>query len=144
MLKLFLMICFAFLLQSCNSTVPKPETQSSFSPCPTDQHSYKHNCFGSFTYMGSSKYIGEWKDNKRHGNGEYYSGELSNAYNRKFTFKGEWQNDKKHGNGTFFSGIGKFTGNWDKDILTGNLVWTDRYGKKSTVSGSYVEEFLIH
>ena len=97
MIKLFLVICFALLLQSCNSTVPKPETQSSFLPCPTDQHSYKHNCFGSFTYMGGSKYIGEWKDNKRHGNGEYYSGELSNAYNRKFTFKGEWQNDKKHG-----------------------------------------------
>ena len=65
------MICFAFLLQSCNSTVPKPETQSSFSPCPTDQHSYKHNCFGSFTYMGSSKYIGEWKDGKQHGEGIY-------------------------------------------------------------------------
>ena len=30
-----------------------------------------HNCFGTFTWASGSKYIGEWKDNKRNGQGTF-------------------------------------------------------------------------
>ena len=102
MFKLVLIICL-FILQSCNATLLKPNMQSSLPPCPKDQHSYKQNCLGSFKYMGGSEYIGEWKNNKRHGNGIFRSGVLI-IPNRQFSYMGEWQNNKRHGEGTMHFG----------------------------------------
>jgi antitoxin component YwqK of YwqJK toxin-antitoxin module len=40
-----------------------------------------------------SKYVGEWKDDKRHGCGiEYFPDGKKNYY-------GEWKDDKRHGRG---------------------------------------------
>jgi hypothetical protein len=134
MIKLFLMICFAFLLQSC-VTVPKTK-KSNLPLCPKVKQSYKHNCFGSLTYIGGSKYIGEWKNNKRHGNGVYHSGELSN---RQFSYMGEWQNNKRHGDGTMFYTWKKNQKQRHKDL---NNFYNNRRSKGKWYKGEAVGEFI--
>ena len=43
-------------------------------PCPTEQNQTYDNCFGTYTYSNGSKYVGEWKGDKHHGQGiEYYA-----------------------------------------------------------------------
>ena len=44
------------------------------------------------THADKEKYIGDWKDDKRHGNGE-----VSTKDGNKYT--GSWENDVKHGSG---------------------------------------------
>ena len=46
-------------------------TASSLPNCPSDQSKRYHNCFGTYTWANGNKYIGEWKDDKRHGQGTY-------------------------------------------------------------------------
>ena len=42
---------------------------SDLPPCPAS--GYKHNCFGTYTYADGSKYAGEYKDGKKHGQGTF-------------------------------------------------------------------------
>jgi hypothetical protein len=58
--------------------------------CPTNVW---HNCFGSYTWANGDKYIGDWKDNKRNGQGTltFVSGEK---------YVGGFKNDKYDGQGT--------------------------------------------
>ena len=51
-------------------------------PCLTS--GYKHKCFGTFTYADGRKYVGEFKDDKMHGQGT-----LTVADGGKFV--GEWK-----------------------------------------------------
>ena len=44
-----------------------PNLVMALPPCP-DGDAYKNQCFGAFTAHGN-KYVGEWKDNKKHGHG---------------------------------------------------------------------------
>ena len=58
-----------------------------------------HNCQATFTDADGNIYVGEWKDQKYHGQGTM-----------TFRFKkyiGEWKNGKKNGQGTetFLNGI---------------------------------------
>ncbi len=39
--------------------------------CPSDTSVRWNNCFGTATFASGDKYDGEWKDNKRHGQGTY-------------------------------------------------------------------------
>ena len=39
--------------------------------CPSDQSLRFHNCFGAYTFADGEKYVGEWQDDKRHGQGTY-------------------------------------------------------------------------
>jgi hypothetical protein len=48
-------------------------------PCPTDQTKRYHNCFGTVTYADGSKYDGEYRDDKRHGQGTYTYADGSHA-----------------------------------------------------------------
>ena len=80
---------------------------SSLPNCPSDQSERYHNCFGTAS-MGSdgSKYVGEWRDDKPHGQGTYTFADGEN-------YVGEFKDDKSHGQGTFtwFDGskfVGKF------------------------------------
>ncbi|HIC59668.1 MAG TPA: hypothetical protein EYO71_06295 [Rhodospirillales bacterium] len=43
----------------------------SLPPCPEDQTQRYHNCFGTFTTSDGDKYVGEYKDGKKHGQGTY-------------------------------------------------------------------------
>ena len=52
-----------------------------------------NNCFGTFTWTNGDRYIGDWKGNKKHGQGTqtWASGEK---------YVGEWQDNNLHGQGT--------------------------------------------
>ena len=39
--------------------------------CPSDQSQYYDNCFGTYTNANGDTYVGEWKDNKKNGQGTY-------------------------------------------------------------------------
>ena len=39
--------------------------------CPTNVNEVWTNCFGTFNYPNGDQYTGEWKDDKRHGQGAY-------------------------------------------------------------------------
>ena len=66
----------------------------SLPPCPEDPSKYYDNCFGTVTFDNGEKYVGEWKDDKKHGQGKtiFATGD---------TYVGEWKDNKGHGHGTF-------------------------------------------
>ena len=78
----------AILLLSLASTV------YALPNCPSDQSARWHNCFGTYTFDDGDKYVGEWKDNKYHGQGTY-------TYANGDKYVGEYKDDKKHGQGTY-------------------------------------------
>ena len=77
--------------------------QSQLPPCPADINAYWHNCFGTYTADGD-KYVGEFKDGKRSGQGTY-----TFASGEKYV--GEYKDDKRNGRGTLTFGNGdKYVG----------------------------------
>ena len=62
--------------------------------CPTDPSVIWHNCVGIYTYDGGGKYVGEWKDNQKHGQGTY-------TWPSGSSYVGNWKDGKKHGQGTY-------------------------------------------
>jgi len=91
--------------------------------CPSS--GYFHNCFGLFKYDNGDKYVGEWQNDKSHGQGTY-----TWANGEKYV--GEWQNDQKHGQGTYiYSNGNKYVGRFknSKKHGQGTFTWAngDRY-----------------
>jgi hypothetical protein len=89
--------------------------------CPSDTAAKWHNCFGTFTYTNGSKYVGEWKDNDKHGQG-------TSTWADGNKYVGEWKDDKRHGQGTLTYGsgniyVGEFKDN--KRHGQGTYTWTD-------------------
>jgi len=83
-----------------------------------------HNCFGTYTFEGGQKYIGEWKDDKTNGQGirTYPSG---NKY------VGEYKDGKKHGQGTAtFASGNKYVGEYKDGKKTGQGTYTYANGDK--------------
>ena len=62
--------------------------------CPSDQTKRYHNCFGTYTYADGSKYVGEWKDDKRNGQATY-------TYADGSKYVGEYKDNKWNGLGFF-------------------------------------------
>ena len=66
---------------------------------------------GTLTFSDGSKYVGEWKDDKRHGQGTFTS-----AKGDKYV--GEWKDGKTHGQGTRTWSNGKIEeGIWENNRL---------------------------
>ena len=61
--------------------------------CPSDTSVRWDNCFGTLTFANGAKYVGEWKDDKRHGQGN-----ATFANGDKYV--GEWKDNNYHGQGT--------------------------------------------
>jgi len=98
-------------------------------PCPEDQTQGYHNCFGTFTSDDGNKYVGEWKDDKYHGQGTY-------TYANGNKYVGEFKNDKYHGQGTYtYANGNKYVGEWKDDKRNGHATFTFANGNK------YVGEF---
>ena len=71
-------------------------TQNGQSNLPACQGSRWTNCFGSLTYSNGDKYVGEWKDGNRSGQGTYT---FANGAN----YVGEFKDGKFHGQGKFIN-----------------------------------------
>ena len=106
--------------------------------------SYRHNCEDTVTYPSGAKYVGAFKDNKRHGqgtftyaDGEKYvgafkdakfhgQGTLTDADGNKYV--GAFKDDKFHGQGTLTAADGnKYVGAFkdDKRHGQGTEIYTD-------------------
>jgi len=73
------------------------------------------------------KYVGYWKNGKRHGDGK--SEEWLGTF--KSTYVGEWRNDKKHGYGTYtWPTRKKYAGEWKHDKQDGRGTFTWGPGNK--------------
>ena len=138
-------LAFALLLASTGVGYALPS-------CPSDQDQYYDNCFGTHTFSSGNKYVGEYKDDKSHGqgtftfaNGDKYVGEFRGGdFNGQGTFTfasgdkyvGEWKDDKRNGQGTFtFASGDKYVGQFRGGDFNGQGTYT------FAVSDKYVGQF---
>ncbi len=113
-------------------TSPAPPQQASrgLPPCLGDPAtSFWTNCVGTFIDPSGEKYVGEFKDDKLHGQGTY-----TFASGEKYV--GEYRDGKRHGQGTFTSPSGqKYVGEFKDGKRHGQGTYTFPGGEK------YVGEF---
>ena len=66
--------------------------------------------YGTYTFAGGAKYVGEWKNGNQDGNG-------TTTYPDGNKYVGEWKNDKRNGQGTFTFASGNIdhSGEWVND-----------------------------
>ena len=105
--------------------------QSSLPPCPSDA-SVWNRCIGTYTFFDGRKYVGEFRDDKRNGQGTftYPNGEEAGIY------VGEFRDGKRNGEGTYTWRSGwKFVGEWKDGKPNGQGTVTMPDGTK------YVGEF---
>lgn len=103
--------------------------QSSFPPCPSDTRVLWHKCFGTFTGTDGERYVGEWQDDKFHGQGVYTfpSGER---------YVGEFRDGRRNGQGTWTHPNGeRYVGEYRDGKRDGLGTWTNSSGHR------YVGEF---
>jgi len=97
---------------------------STLPPCPEDQSRRFHNCYGTHTYSGGVKYVGEYKDDKRHGQGTH-------TYPGSYKYVGEYKDDKIHGQGTYtFADGAKYVGKYKDGKKHGQGTYTFADGAK--------------
>ena len=98
--------------------------QSRLPPCPSDQNAYWHDCFGAYTFASGAKYVGEWRDDKQHGQGTF-------TFPDGEKYVGEWRDNKQHGQGTYtFPSGAKYVGEWRDDKQHGQGTFTFPDGEK--------------
>ena len=102
--------------------------------CPSDQNQYYGNCFGTYTSANGNKYVGEWKDDKFHGqgtetwpDGTKYVGEFRDGkpngqgtytYPDGAKYVGEYRDGKPNGQGTYTFANGKIKeGIWSNNVF---------------------------
>jgi len=93
-----------------------------------------HNCFGTYTWANGNKYVGEWQNNKRNGQG-------INTWADGEKYIGEWQNDKRNGQGnnTWANGE-KHVGLYKNDLRHGQGTYTHANG--DTYEGGYKNDLM--
>ena len=92
--------------------------------CPSDESVKWHNCFGAITYPNGNKYVGEFQDDKRHGQGTatFPSGDKH---------VGEFKDGMRHGQGTYtFASGDKYVGEWKNNMRHGQGTYTFPSGTK--------------
>ena len=62
-------------------------------PCP-EPANYLHLCYGTKSYQNGAKYIGEWQNHKKNGQGIY-------TFSNGNIYIGEFLDDNIHGQGTY-------------------------------------------
>ena len=79
---------------------------------------------GTVTYPDGLKYVGEWKNDKVHGQG-------TATYASGAKYVGEFKNDKPHGEGTFtYSNGSKYYGEWKNGKAYGQGIKTWKDGRE--------------
>jgi len=56
-------------------------------PYPSDQNRYYDNCFGTYTHANGDKYAGEYRNNKKHGQGTYAYGRIKEGMRKDGSFQ---------------------------------------------------------
>jgi hypothetical protein len=96
-------------------------TQSQLLECRLE---YKHNCRAIHNIANGEKYVGEYKDDKRNGQGTY-------TFNNGNEYVGEWRDDERNGQGTFtFADGEKYVGQWKDGQPNGLGTYTFLTGHK--------------
>ena len=94
--------------------------------CP-DISEVWNNCYGTYYFSGKNlgdKYTGEWKNDKRHGQGTY-----THANGDKYV--GNFKDEKYHGQGTYTYANGdKYVGNFKDGKIYGQGTYTYADGAK--------------
>ncbi|WP_292295073.1 trypsin-like peptidase domain-containing protein, partial [Marivita sp.] len=79
---------------------------------------------GTSTYLDGSKYVGQWKDDKWHGQGTV-------TYPDGGKYTGQWKDHKRHGQGTeIYPEGGEYIGKWKDDKWHGQGTVTYPNGQK--------------
>ena len=79
-------------------------------------------------YYNGNKYVGQWKNGRRHGYGVFILGHKSPWAGNKYA--GEWVDDKRQGKGTYtFADGTEYVGEWNNDLMQG-------YGEMTYFDGS--------
>ena len=92
--------------------------------CPSDQTERYHNCFGTYIWPEGDKYVGQWKDDKKHGQGTYTTPDGTK-------YVGQYKDDEKHGQGTFTHADGyKYVGQFKDGKMHGQGTATWAEGHK--------------
>ena len=95
-----------------------------------------HNCEGTHTYADGGKYVGEWKDDKYHGQGPY-------TFPRGAKYVGEYKDGMQHGQGTNTSANGdKYFGKWADGKPHGQGTFTSVDGRKCV--GEFKDDKTAH
>ena len=125
MKKLLLILLCLPLLFSCGNNLDKEITTEIL----TDGYTGKGtHTYGEEEWEGE-KYVGEYKDGKRNGQGTY-------TWTSGDKYVGEFKDDRKHGQGTYtYANGNKYVGEWKDDLFNGQGTYTSSDG---TV---YVGEF---
>ena len=111
-------------------------TASSLPNCPSVQSERYHNCFGTVIWASGNKYVGEWKNDKRTGQGTYTWG--GNKY------VGEFKDGILNGQGTitFADGTVK-KGVWEEGSYFGTKAeWDAKIAKEEHEKKLYAEKIL--
>ncbi|MEN9341970.1 MAG: hypothetical protein RIQ54_226, partial [Candidatus Parcubacteria bacterium] len=91
----------------------KGENPNNLASCPKDKNARFHNCWGILTFENGDRYVGEFKDNKRNGQGTYTWPDGSK-------YAGEYKDNIKDGQGTYTWPDGsKYAGEWKDDDVHG-------------------------
>jgi hypothetical protein len=109
--------------------------------CPSNQNAYYHNCFGTYEWTSGKfkgdKYVGEWKDNKKHGQGTYYY--LANNENKNDKYSGEYKDGEMHGQGTYIYADGdKYVGEFKDSKRNGYFIVTYKTGDR--YEGEFIDD----
>jgi hypothetical protein len=105
-----------------------PSTAFALPPCPEDPNpmaaALRDNCFGTYTFASGDKYVGEWQDNKQHGQGTY-------TFASGAKYVGEWKDDERNGQGTYtFPDGEKYVGEFRDGLRDGQGTMTFADGAK--------------
>ena len=71
---------------------PLVKAESDLPDCPADQSLRFHNCFETYNSSSEKKYVGEWQDDKQHGQG-------TQTWPDGGKYVGDWKDGKPHGQG---------------------------------------------
>ena len=116
-------------------------------PCPEGNKEFWHECKGTTTFRSGATYVGEWKDNKKHGHGTYtytdgekyvgqwkddqLNGQAIATFANGNQYVGQWKDHKFHGQGTYtFANGNKYVGEYKNNKKHGQGTFTSKDGKK--------------
>ena len=92
---------------------------------------FVYDGFGTASYKDGSKYVGEWKDHRRHGYGNFF-------YTRTGHYKGQFDNGHPHGEGIWYRKDGSvYEGSFENGDLHGKGKLTMKDG--NIYEGKWIE-----